>query len=163
MPDTSAYDRIEQALARHDYALLIKAIPYADYLGVVVRETQKGRQFHLPFREDMVGNTRLGALHGGVVAGFLEISAQLEVLISQNQRRVPGPIDFTVDYLRSAKSQDSIVDCRVLRQGSRVAQVQAECWQTDASRPVAFARVNFLLQDLPGQDLPEQGLSGESE
>jgi len=148
MPEATAYQRMEQALASGDYTALVREIPYANYLAISVQQTDVGLQFHLPFREDLLGNTRLGALHGGVVASFLEISAQLQVLISQNQRRVPGPIDFAVDYLRSAKSQESMVNCRVLRQGSRVAQVQAECWQTDPATPVATARVNFLLQDL---------------
>ncbi len=144
----SAYQRIEKALTGDDYPALIREFPYAAHIGIQIHRVDEGRRYHLPFRDDMVGNTRLGALHGGVVAGFLEISAQLEVLISQNQRRVPGPIDFTVDYLRSAKERESYVNCEVLRQGSRVAQVRAECWQTDAQTPVAVARVVFLLQDL---------------
>ena len=96
----SAYTRIETALQKRDYAALIKQIPYAHYLGMRVETAKNTRRYRLPFREDYVGNVRLGALHGGVVAGMLEIAAQLEVLISQNQRRVPSPVDFTVDYLR---------------------------------------------------------------
>lgn len=144
----SAYQTIEKALTARDYPALIEQFPYAAHMGVQIEAREQGRRYHLPFREDMLGNVRLGAMHGGAVAGFLEIAAQLEVLISQNQRRVPGPIDFTVDYLRSAKQHDCYVQCSLLRQGSRVAQVRAECWQTDAKKPVAIARVVFLLQDL---------------
>lgn len=143
----SSYDKIATALAREDYAAVVNSIPYAAYLGLAVRSRAGARHYHLPFREGLLGNAHIGAIHGGVIAGFLEISAQIEVLIGQRQRRVPGPIDFNIDYLRSAKSVDSFVACQVLRQGSRVAQVQANCWQADASKPVAFARVNFLLQD----------------
>lgn len=143
----STYDKIEKALASEDYAAVVESIPYAAYLGVGVFKQAGVRHYHLPFREGLLGNAHIGAMHGGVIAGFLEISAQIEVLIGQRQRRVPGPIDFNIDYLRSAKSVDSFVACRVLRQGSRVAQVQANCWQADADKPVAFARINFLLQD----------------
>lgn len=156
----SAYTRIETALQKRDYAALIKQIPYAHYLGMRVEMASSARRYQLPFREDYVGNVRLGALHGGVVAGMLEIAAQLEVLISQNQRRVPSPVDFTVDYLRSAKLVDSTVECEVLRQGSRVAQVRARCWQTDAARPVACARAVFLLEDVTLDS--ESELSDES-
>lgn len=145
----SSYQKINDALAADDYAALARQIPYAAYLGIQIESQAGVRRYRLPFREDLVGNGRIQALHGGVVAGFLELSAQFEVLISQRQRRVPGPIDFAVDYLRSAKSVDSFVNCRLLRQGRRVAHVQAQCWQTDPAKPVAFARMNFLLQDVP--------------
>lgn len=143
----STYEKIAQALASEDYPAVVESIPYAAYLGVTVLKQSGARLYRLPFRDGLLGNVHINAMHGGAIAGFLEISAQIEVLIGQRQRRVPGPIDFNIDYLRSAKSVESFVACKVLRQGSRVAQVQAHCWQTDADKPVAFARVNFLLQD----------------
>ena len=54
-------------------------------------------------------------------------------------------IDFSIDYLRSAHTEDSYAACAVERLGRRVAQVQIRCWQADAAKPVALARAHFLL------------------
>lgn len=137
-----------QANAELAYARLIEAVPYAAYLGIEIERSDKGTVFRLPFRPDLIGNPRLPALHGGVVAAFLELAMQLEVLVSQDQRRVPYPVDFSIDYWRTAKAQDMHATCRLIRHGRRVAQIHAECWQGDADRPVAFARADFMLRDI---------------
>ncbi len=143
-------DRMQRAAQAHDYAGLVQAIPYAAYLDMRVAPNAKdgSRQYQMPFRVDLIGSERLQALHGGSVAAFLELSMQLEVLISQDQQRIPYPVDFSIDYWRSARAQDCIAGCRLIRQGRRIAQVQAECWQAERDKPVAFARAGFLLQDV---------------
>lgn len=145
---TSTYDRIQAAIERGDYADLVAAVPYAAYLGIAVEQDDNGRRYRLPYRDDLIGNARLGALHGGAVAGLLEQAALFEVLISQSQRRIPRAIDFGIDYLRSARGEDVFASCRVVRQGRRVAQVRSEAWQAERDKPVAAARAVFLLQDI---------------
>lgn len=142
------YDRIAAAVERGDYDDMIAAVPYATYLGISVEGDESERRYRMAFRDDLVGNMRLGAIHGGAVAGFMEQAALFEALISQSQRRIPRVIDFGVDYLRSARSRDLFVACQVVRQGRRVAQVRAEAWQNNRDKPVAAARAVFLLQDM---------------
>ena len=55
----------------------------------------------LPFRDDLVGNAALPALHGGVVGAFLELTALVQAIELTDSDRVPKPINFSVDYLRS--------------------------------------------------------------
>lgn len=143
----STYDRLTAAVERGEYNAMIAAVPYAAYLGMSVEGGEDERRYHLPFRDDLVGNMHLRALHGGAVAGFLEQAALFEALISQSQRRIPRVIDFGIDYLRSARSHDLFAACRVVREGRRVAQVRAEAWQKNRDKPVAAARAVFLLQD----------------
>lgn len=143
----NAHDRIGAAIAAGDYDSLVAAVPYAVFLGVAIEAVEGERRHRLPFREDLIGNGRIRALHGGAVAGFLESAALFEVLISQSQRRIPRVVDFGVDYLRSGRPEDTFASCRVLRHGRRVAQVQAEAWQSDRDRPIAFVRADFVLRD----------------
>lgn len=144
----NAHDRIDAALRAGDYDSVVAAVPYAAYLGLTIEsDADRARRYRMPYRDDLIGNVRIQALHGGAIAAFLECAAVLEVLITQHQRRIPRVIDFAVDYLRSARPEDSFAGCRVLRHGSRVAQVQAEAWQSERGRPVAFVRADFLLQD----------------
>ena len=102
--------------------------------------------FIMPFHEDAVG--RPGYLHGGAIAGLLEFAAfeTLRVAIGD-----PGvtmkPVTVTINYLRGAGESrgDTHAEAVIERLGNRVANVDAAAWQTDRSRPVAAARINFLL------------------
>ena len=146
----SAGPSMEQArrLAREqkDGSALLALVPYAQYLGLQIRFADHGAPvLQLPFRPGLVGNSALPALHGGVVASFMESAAMLHRLRMLDEQRVPKSIDFSIDYLRSAHAEDSYASCAVERLGRRVAQVQVRCWQSDASRPVALARAHFLL------------------
>ncbi len=150
----NAAHTLRTAIDDGDYPAVVAALPYARYLGLIVADDGDARIYRMPFRDDLIGSTRLGALHGGTVAGLLEVSMQLEVLIAETQPRLPYPVDFSVDYWRSAASVDTCCRCRLIRSGRRIAQVQAECWQDDPDRPVAFARADFLLRAI---DQPTAG------
>jgi uncharacterized protein (TIGR00369 family) len=138
------------AQARHlvreggDFAALLRFVPYAAWLGLRLQQREPP-VLGLPYREALIGNPRLPALHGGVVAGFMESAALLQLLLALEQERLPKSIDFSIDYLRSARPEDSYAAGEITRLGRRVAQVQVRCWQADASRPVALARAHFLL------------------
>lgn len=155
MSDIAAHLR---AAAAGDLDALVACIPYAVYLGIDVVGVEPGddaareRRYRMPFRDDLIGNPRLPALHGGTVAGFLELAMQLEVLISQDQQRIPYSVDFAIDYWRAAGPHDCFASCRLIRSGRRIAQVQAECWQHERDRPVAFARADFLLRAADSAD-----------
>jgi uncharacterized protein (TIGR00369 family) len=133
-----------------DLTLLRERVPYSAFLDVQVTLEQGVPRCRLPFRPSLVGNTLLPALHGGVVAGFMENAALLHLLLILDENKVPKGIDFSIDYLRSANAADLHAECEVARQGRRVAQVQIRCWQDEPGHPgrtreVALARAHFLL------------------
>lgn len=138
---------IDKARREGAYAELIAAIPYAEYLGVKMTTQADGFLFELPFREALVGNHLLPAIHGGVIAGFMENAAMLHILVSHEQGRLPKTVDFSLDYLRSAGPKNTFVRCEVTRQGRRVAHVSISCWQDSPCKPVAVARVHFILEE----------------
>ena len=59
---------------------VLAAIPYARFLGVTVEPRDGGLEFLLPFRDEIVGNARLPAVHGGVLGAFLELAALLRLI-----------------------------------------------------------------------------------
>ncbi len=128
-------------------------IPYAQYLGIRVSQTADQMIFRLPYRDELVGNPRLPALHGGVVAGFCETAAIVQLIQSLAGEKFPKGIDFSIDYLRSGRPKESFASCEVVRIGSRVALVQVRCWQDEPKRPIAVARGHFLLADPSARDL----------
>jgi uncharacterized protein (TIGR00369 family) len=129
-----------------DPGALLALVPYAVFLGLRMDLRDLAAPvLHLPFKPSLIGNAALPAIHGGVVASFMESAALMHLLLMLDERRVPKSIDFSIDYLRSAQAEDSFAACAVERLGRRVAQVQIRCWQSDAARPVALGRAHFLL------------------
>lgn len=124
---------------------LIAAIPYMAGLGMRAEVTPEGLVARLPYDEALIGNPFLPALHGGVLGGFMEATAILQLLWSVEAGTIPKTIDFSLDYVRPARARDSAAACRVVRQGQRVANVAIELWQEDRASPAAVARAHFLL------------------
>jgi uncharacterized protein (TIGR00369 family) len=118
---------------------VLAALPYAEYLGLQIDDAGELR---LPFRADLVGNFRLGALHGGVVAAALECAA---LALLHRHGVTARTIDFAVDYLRPAVSRDLHLTATPIRIGRAVATVRVEAWQIDPGRPVAAGHGNFAL------------------
>jgi uncharacterized protein (TIGR00369 family) len=124
---------------------VLDAIPYARFLGVEVDRTDGGLECVLPFRNEIVGNARLPAVHGGVLGAFLELTALLRLIDESGSERVPKPITFSIDYLRSAGPSTTRARAEIFKLGRRVANVHVVAWQDDRARPVAAGNGKFLL------------------
>jgi uncharacterized protein (TIGR00369 family) len=132
-----------------DYQRLMDRVPYARFLGIEVNAMGEELTFLLPRNETNVGNPTLPALHGGAVAGFMEQSALIFLLLEMGEPRLPKTIDFTIDYLRAGHYRDTFAECRVTRLGRRVANVHISAWQVRREDPIAIARAHFLLAEDP--------------
>jgi uncharacterized protein (TIGR00369 family) len=138
---------VEEVRRSKDYARLIRYIPYAGFIGVGIVEEAGVRRFMLQQRDSNIGNPILPSIHGGVIGGFMELSAGLHLMLEQPALRYPKIVDFSLDYLRSGKNTATFAQCRVTRQGSRVANVEIEAWQSSRDAPIALARAHFLLEE----------------
>jgi len=112
---------------RRDVALraLVSGVPYIQYLGMKFDRRGDELTGVLPFDEKLIGNPLLPALHGGVTAAFLEVTAMITLSWSylwediengnldfdpvEGMRlpRLPKTVDFSVDYLRSGLPRDA--------------------------------------------------------
>lgn len=149
----SALEVISQVRETGDWANLVQAIPYAKTLGLTLRvlpssdDGESTWQFELPPRRSNIGNHTLPALHGGAIAGFMEVSAALRLLAAAKKPCLPRVIDFSIDYLHPGRLQATWAECVVERLGRRTANVSIRAWQQDKSKPIAIARAHFLLDD----------------
>jgi len=74
------------------------------------------------------------------------MSAAMHLLMFLDTPTMPKIVDFSLDYLRAVKGgRDTFAECQVIRQGSRVANVIINAWQTRREEAVATARAHFLL------------------
>lgn len=120
--------------------------PYADILGLSVETDADGApRLVMPFSNDVVG--RPGFLHGGAIGGLLEMAAivaLMHALEAEGGGRIK-PINVTVDYMRGGREKVTCARGTVTRLGTRVANVEAVAWQDDRERPIAAARMNYLI------------------
>jgi uncharacterized protein (TIGR00369 family) len=125
---------------------LVAAIPYARLLGVTVERQDGALRCLLPVRDEIVGNARLPAIHGGVLGAFLELTALLRLIDEAGRADwVPRPINFSIDYLRSAGPTTTTARAEIFKLGRRIANVHVTAWQQDPVRPVAHGNGKFLL------------------
>ena len=117
--------------------------PYAQLLRLRAEPQGDALQFVMPFHEDVVG--RPGYLHGGAIAGLLEFAAFSELSRAIGDDVVKKPITVTIDYMRGGTPTDTFAEAKIERLGNRMANVEAYAWQTDRDKPIAAARINFLL------------------
>ncbi|WP_037280947.1 PaaI family thioesterase [Rubellimicrobium mesophilum] len=153
---------VQVVKGRRDAALerLVGGVPFIAFLGI--RFDRRGDELTavLPYREELVGNPLLPALHGGATAGFLETAAIVELswtamwedleagrIAPDSPLRLPKTIDLTVDYLRSGLPRDAYARARVNRSGRRYASVHVEAWQDNRARLFAQATGHFLMPD----------------
>jgi uncharacterized protein (TIGR00369 family) len=130
----------------------VRLLPYADFLGIridgVPEDGDGAPLLAMPFSEGLIGGP--GRLHGGAIAGLLEIAAIAAIDATlddegQNARAIFKPITVTVDFMRPGLLVDSFAKGEVVRIGNRVANVSVEAWQDDPERPIAVARMNLAI------------------
>ncbi|WP_412461985.1 PaaI family thioesterase [Pseudomonas sp. SC11] len=138
--------QLTEAHARGDYAPLLALIPYARLIGIECQREGDDLLFRLPANPDNIGNPLLPAIHGGVIAGFMELSAALYLLIFSDSLSIPKIIDFSIDYLRAGHYRDTFAQCQLWRQGRRVTNVSITAWQGERGSPIATARAHFKIQ-----------------
>ena len=119
--------------------------PYARLLRLRLDDAVGSLGFIMPFHDDVIG--RPGFLHGGAIAGLLEFAA-FSALRREigNPAVILKPVTVTVDYMRGGIEADTFAHAIIERLGKRIANVEAFAWQSDRAKPIASARINFLLE-----------------
>ncbi|SHI19147.1 PaaI family thioesterase [Ferrimonas marina] len=139
-------DQMKAAAANNDYSAVLANVPYAQFLGMECDRFGDELVFRLPAQESNLGNPMLPALHGGVIAGFMEMAATVQLMVMMQTTKVPKIVDFSIDYLRAGYARESYCECKITRQGRRVANVSISSWQTNRKQPIATARAHFLIE-----------------
>src|SRR3982751_3083192 len=125
---------------------MMRMPPYSDLLGLVVEPGDDGTPvLMMPFATKVLG--RPGFLHGGAISGLMEVAAIVALRHALADEGVGGikPINVTVDFMRGGRDKPTYGKGIVTRLGTRVANVEASAWQDDPTRPIAAARMNYLI------------------
>ncbi len=134
------------ALRAGGRGIVLDMLPYAALMDIRADRDGDDIALFMPFHERLVGAP--GRLHGGAVAGLLELAGVARLLVAlEDEDTLPSLklITCTVDYLREGGGQVTHATATLNRQGRRVANLHAVAWQYDHSRPIATANLNYLL------------------
>jgi len=147
---------------------LVEGVPYVQFMGITFERRGDELTGIMPYKDDLIGNPILPALHGGATAAFLEVTAIITLswafiwedmesgaldvsdLSHVHLPRLPKTIDFTVDYLRSGLPRDAYARARINRSGRRYASVHVEGWQDNRDRMFAQATGHFVMPQRKG-------------
>lgn len=125
--------------------------PYAELLKLGEAPDLAGGAplFVMPAHDGLQG--RPGYLHGGAIAGLLEFAAFSALNAAlRDATTVIKPITLTVDYLRGGEMVHTHARAEIIRLGRRIANLEVRAWQRDETKPIALARLNFLLDRTTG-------------
>lgn len=130
-------------------ARLAEALPpYARAMGMRVEGLLDGAPvLAMDFAGRVMG--RPGYLHGGAIAGLLEIAAITALrahLGTEDGATRIKPVNISVEYLRGGVTVPTFARGQVIRAGRRIANVRAEAWQGERDKPLASCWMNFLLK-----------------
>jgi len=138
-------DLLHEAKKTGDYQPLMHAIPYTRWLGVTAVEIGGEVLGKLSFKDELIGNPSIPAIHGGILGALLESTAIVALFRASETVTIPKVITVTVDYLRSAKPHDTYAKATITRLGRRVVTVHVEAWQDDRAKLVATANLHLLV------------------
>ena len=117
-------------------------IPFNQFVGMRLLELSEGyAKAIIPFQQHLLGDARVQAIHGGVISAAMDAVggiAGITTLTSYEDKLVT--IDMRVDYIRSARNTDLIVEARIVRSGNRIVTTNMQAFAATDNTLVAEGR-----------------------
>lgn len=128
--------------------LIEEGIPFNKYLGLKVRELSRGEcSLYIPHRAELGGDSRRGALHGGVISMLIDTCGGFAVWTTGKTSDRIATIDLRVDYLKPALSGDLVAHSVVKLLGNRVGNVHTTVFSdSDPNTAVAEGRSVYNIR-----------------
>lgn len=131
-------------------------VPFNKFLGLRL-DTLDPFQLTFEMREEMVGNSSRGILHGGVTAAVLDATggaciihnllmklanAPHEEILKQIQK--VGTIDMRIDFLRQGRGTQFFATSALLRAGNKIGVTRMEL-HNENNEHIASATGSYII------------------
>lgn len=128
--------------------LIEQKIPFNRHLGVRLVSLEKGIcKLMIPFKDEFLGDTRRGALHGGVISMLVDTCGGFAVWSMCAITDRISTIDMRVDYLKPAFASDLVAEAHVRLLGNRVGNASTMLYSaSDPSVIVAEGRSVYNIR-----------------
>src|SRR5271169_486950 len=119
--------------------------PFNRLLGIKGEWIEPGRAvLLLPVREELIGDPRRPALHGGAISALADTAGGAAAWSTLAQEETVSTVDITVDFLEPAGLGAPLRgEAQVIRKGNRVCHVRVSVTQDGAQ--VAEARAVYNI------------------
>lgn len=138
----------------------LELLPFNKVLGICVDDLDYdtgAARVSFPMKDDLIGNSAMGILHGGVTAAVIDLTGGLSALISCvkcHEKEPPeviykrlttsATIDMRVDYLRPGKGESFVCKSRVIRAGTRIVVSKMDLFNEKDAR-IATGTATYLI------------------
>ncbi len=121
---------------------------YGEWLGYTIQQVDRENRTvktALTIRDDHLSPS--GAVHGGVISGFLDFSCGCAVFASLEQGQLCSTVELNVKYFKPLRSGDQILArAEVVSQGKSLCSVLAKVYKQDqADVTLAMATGTFNI------------------
>lgn len=122
---------------------------YGDWLGYQISQYEEGKaETYLQVRSEHLSPS--GAVHGGVISGFLDFSCGCAVMTLLKGTEMCSTVELNVKYFKPLKEGDQIVSVtEVVNRGKTLCSVISKVYRGDLrDKPVALATGTFNIYQL---------------
>jgi len=129
-----------------------REIPFNGFLGITVQDLRPGYAcLSVEFRQELLGDARRPALHGGVISALVDTCGGLAVWTNFTLKDRIATIDLRVDYLRPAGEARLYAESNVRLLGNRVGNAWTIVYAgDDRGAPVAEGRSVYNIRRAGG-------------
>ena len=128
-------------------AAAVHSLPHNVALGFEIVSVERGRcVFALQHRDEFVGNSDTGILHGGVITSLIDVASGTAVYAMVPTGTSVATLDMRIDYLKPAEPGRRILaEAEVYKMTKNVAFVRAGAYQDAATNRIAHCAASFMV------------------
>ena len=125
--------------------LFFMNLPFSKFLGLKLKNLGHGKAvMTIPYDENLVGDSKTGILHGGVITTLLDSCCGAAVMTAGDPITSTATIDLRIDYMRSAEPKKTIIaEAMCYRVTNSVVFARAEAQDGTKKVPIATATGAF--------------------
>ncbi|MEP3224331.1 MAG: hotdog fold thioesterase [Parasphingorhabdus sp.] len=121
---------------------LLQIAPFHRWLGLkIVQQSNDHLELEMPWRDELVSNPVIGAVHGGILASLIDLTGLYTVIAAGGVAKATA--DLRVDYHRPATKGPLRAIGQVIKLGKTISTADTRILDDD-DRLVASGRGTYL-------------------
>ena len=121
---------------------VMQIAPFHRWLGLkIVQQNNDQLELEMPWRDELVSNPVIGAVHGGILASLIDLTGLYAIIAAGGIAR--ATVDLRVDYHRAATNGPLRAIGQVVKLGKTISTADTRIIDDD-ERLVASGRGTYL-------------------